>query len=631
MKKYLFFFFFLCCSIFAQEKYAVSNIDNSFKENAYTIVNEDIISVDILAIDKFIKKTRKVVTVLSERGLGNLDFSELYDKSNKIKFLQVTHLDTKGKVLKVFKKKEFKDYSLSQGMSIVDSRVLSFEFKPVQYPVVFIYESIVESRNTAFLPKWHPIQYYSEALLSSSFTIENSSGIPISSLLYNPDLTKVNKLEEGNKIVYTINDFKAISNESYIPNAKSLVPYVITTLEKVSLEGIKGEFSTWEQLGTWYHTNFIEGTENLNPETQSKVKELVNGLDDDIAKAKVLYEYMQSHTRYISIQLGVGGWKPMLANEVEKLGYGDCKGLSNYYRALLKVAGVQSFPVVVYGASSPVDIKEESICLQGNHMIIAIPLKDGGYQWVECTNNQQPFGFIGGFTDSRKVLVIKEKGSEIVDTKTYTLEESTQNSNSKYILKANGDLEASVHIVSKGLQFDNREHTFYMNLKDKEKYYKRMFLPLTIHQFDRLNVEINNKDIILEEDFDFIGVKYATKLGNRLVLSLNNWNATSINMTNSKTRKLPLYIIKSWKDIDTVELIIPEGYVIDNLPENISLSSKYGEYQSTYEVKENKVYYTRMQSAYKGLYTVSDYELFKQYKEAIQKYDQSKVVLKLNQ
>ena len=55
---------------------------------------------------------------------------------------------------------------------------------------------------------------------------------------------------------------------------------------------------------------------------------------DPIEKAKIVYKYMQEKTRYISVQVGIGGFKPMLAKDVDRLGYGDCKALSNYTKAL---------------------------------------------------------------------------------------------------------------------------------------------------------------------------------------------------------------------------------------------------------------------------------------------------------
>ncbi|MDR0230477.1 MAG: transglutaminase family protein [Flavobacteriaceae bacterium] len=628
MFKYLIFSFLVCFSVFSQEKYSLSKIIPSDYEGAISIVNEEYINVKIINVDKYVKTKKKVVTVLSEKGMQNLDFTELYDKTTKIKQVQVTQLNSQGNLIKVFKQKDFKDYSLSQGMAITDSRFIEFDFKPVEYPVIFIYESEIESKSTAFLPKWYPIQNYDETILESTFTVENNTGINWNQHLYNESFVPIKNEKEGNKSTYVLKNFKTLKKEEYSPNSKNYLPYVLTSLEKVSLEGVRGDFSSWDELGTWYYLNFFQGRDVLHPEVQNKIKNLVVGVDDDIEKARILYEYMQSHTRYISIQLGIGGWKPMLANDVSRLSYGDCKALSNYYSAMLKVVGITSFPVVLYGSATPIDIQEESVCFQGNHMIIAIPLKTGGYQWVECTDNQEPFGYIAGFTDNRRVLVIKEKGTEIVNTKQYIAKENTQESKAHYILKANGDLEGKLNIVSKGIQFGNRSYVNYLNSKDKEKFYKKFINDFSTIQFSEINTSIKSKEIVFEENIAFVVNKYANKLGNRLVFSMNNWNSYYSVLSKNKNRLSPLYIKSSWIDSDEIELEIPEGYEVDFLPSEASISTKFGKYNTTYELAGNKILYKKIQSVNGGTYTVEDYELYKTYREQIAKFEQDKVVLK---
>ena len=65
---------------------------------------------------------------------------------------------------------------------------------------------------------------------------------------------------------------------------------------------------------------------------------------------------MQNNTRYISIQLGIGGWRPFEAAYVASKGYGDCKALSNYMYSLLKEAGILSYYTLVKAGAGEEDI-----------------------------------------------------------------------------------------------------------------------------------------------------------------------------------------------------------------------------------------------------------------------------------
>jgi hypothetical protein len=47
---------------------------------------------------------------------------------------------------------------------------------------------------------------------------------------------------------------------------------------------------------------------------ETKMKVLV-GTEKIPLKAKLIYDYVQKKSRYISIQVGIGGWKPMLATD----------------------------------------------------------------------------------------------------------------------------------------------------------------------------------------------------------------------------------------------------------------------------------------------------------------------------
>ena len=121
-----------------------------------------------------------------------------------------------------------------------------------------------------------------------------------------------------------------------------------------------------------YH-DLIKDTYDLPTSTVTMIKDLVKDEVDDIGNAKKVYEYVQGKTRYISVQVGIGGWKPFNASEVDKLGYGDCKALTNYTMSLLKAVGVESNYSVVYAGSSQKNIEDDFTSIQGNHVILNIP------------------------------------------------------------------------------------------------------------------------------------------------------------------------------------------------------------------------------------------------------------------
>jgi hypothetical protein len=82
------------------------------------------------------------------------------------------------------------------------------------------------------------------------------------------------------------------------------------------------------------------------------------------------------------VQVGIGGWKPMLAGDVDRLGYADCKGLSNYTKALLKEIGVESNYAVIYGGRDIKSMDNEFSSVEGNHVVLCIP-NDEKYIWLE--------------------------------------------------------------------------------------------------------------------------------------------------------------------------------------------------------------------------------------------------------
>ena len=100
--------------------------------------------------------------------------------------------------------------------------------------------------------------------------------------------------------------------EDYSPSVKDLFPKVMMGLERFHLEGVDGTATNWIDFGKWYSEKILAGTTDLPEETKVKIKAIVGDEKDPVKKAKLVYDFVQKKSRYVSIQVGIGGWKPIL-------------------------------------------------------------------------------------------------------------------------------------------------------------------------------------------------------------------------------------------------------------------------------------------------------------------------------
>ena len=625
---YWFLLLFLSFGFSQNEMYSSSTIDQNLVQGANAVVRLNQQEVIIESQQKMTIEQRRIITVLNEEGNRYVGAGVGYDEYQKIKKIEAVIYDDSGNEIKKIKKKDFIDQSAVDGGTLYsDSRVLYMAYTPINYPYTVEFTYKIETKNTAAIRSWSPIDGYFLAIEEDSYKISDVAALGLRKKHKNVEAYNISVSEQGNSLEYKLKDLKPLKPESLSPSFQDIEPQVMIAAEKFHYYGVDGSASDWKEFGKWVNDALLKGRQEVSSETKAKVLSLVEGVEDPIEKAKLIYDFVQENTRYISVQVGIGGVQPIPALKVDEVKYGDCKGLTNYTQSLLEVAGVESYYTIVEAGRTIVDFEEDFPSLaQGNHIILAIP-EGEKLHWLDCTSQKHPFGFIGDFTDNRRVLIIKDGEGQIAHTEKYIDEKNYMLTKADIHLDANGGIQANTIITSKGIDYDNRFFLEDESKKNIEEYYKKYWNDVNDLFIENYDFSNDKEQVVFTEKISLNAKKYASILDNKLIFSTNVLDKNVFIPKRYRNRKFPLIIQRGYVAESDFSIQIPSEYVQQEIPEDIKLESKFGTYNVTYEIKDNAILYKRKLSIKKGEYSKEDYEAYRKFRKKVAKSDKQKIIL----
>ncbi|WP_026753942.1 DUF3857 domain-containing protein [Sediminibacter sp. Hel_I_10] len=571
----------------------------------------------------------RIITVLNEHGDDAVGAAVGYDNFRKIRKIEAEIFDSKGNEIEKIKKRDFLDHSaVSGGTLYSDSRVLYMDYTPRSYPytVKFTYE--IETPNTAAIYAWRPVKGYNIALEESRYIVIDEAQLGLRFKEKNFEEFEVESNNEETSLSYSLKNLPAFKFEEMSPSLSHFTPQVLTAVENFHFNGVNGHAKDWREFGDWVNDALLQGRDQVTEQTKAEILRLTAGVEDPIEKAKIVYQFVQDNTRYISVQVGIGGVQPISALEVDQVKYGDCKGLTNYTQALLKIADIESYYTIVESGKKIEDFEDDFATLaQGNHIILGIP-KEEDMIWLDCTSQIHPFGFIGDFTDNRKVLMVKPEESRILKTTIYQDVENSQHTKAIVSLSPEGHIKAKVNIETKGIQYDNRFYVERYSDKDQVVHYKNYWGYL--NNLDIVSNQFNNDQeaVAFKESIELNASKYASVSGDRLIFSPNIFDRNTSIPERYRSRKTALVIERGYLDEDEFEIEIPTDFEVEAMPDELTINSKFGEYTIENELQNNKIVYRRKLVIKEGNYLKSDYKLYRDFKKEVAKQDASIIVLK---
>ncbi|MDF2453475.1 MAG: hypothetical protein K0S26_2979 [Bacteroidota bacterium] len=620
--------------MFSQNEFDVGLIKPELKNNADAVIRIHDQVIEINDIENKKSKEHLVVTVFNEKGEDLYSsFSRYYDKFNKIKKLEGSIYDSSGKKIKTLKNSDIKDYSNFDATNeVTDNRqkVAFFDKKQYAFPYTIDFYCVEENSNGMFFPIWNPISNEHIGIEKTRFTIICPSTISFRYKEKNT-ITKASITHEKDDDIYawSIENILPMEFECYM--ADDQLPVVYTSPTNFVIDSYVGSALTWHDLGKFYY--MLNKNRDAIPEsTKQKIEELIRTETDTVKIIETLYKYMQSTTRYISIQLGIGGWQTMKAMDVAQKGYGDCKALSNYMIALLKQAGIKALPVLNYAGSANNIIQEDFPGNFFNHVIVCVPMATDTI-WLECTSQTNAMGFLGSFTGNRQVLVIDSTGGKLVNGIFY---HSNDNTRARIILvdvKESGSANAVIKTSCRGIE---QEYLNYIinNLakeKQKESIIKKMKIPdfeLKNFSFKESSERIPKIDEIIEISMKNVVPK------NRITFFINPNLLSGFIATPlfDPKRKSSFYLNPgdfNFNVSDSVIYNFEQEIKLESLPSAVTIQSKFGSYSINFIYKNNQLIYYRNLMVTGGYFPGSDYTAWVDFVKQINKNDKQKVAFSL--
>jgi transglutaminase-like putative cysteine protease len=575
--------FFLLSLANAQTiSYSASTIPEMQKKNADVVKRYENSTFTVYDPEKAVLKVHEVLTVLNEEGSHELIFKQFTSKLISLEDADITVYDAAGKKVNHYKKKQMQTVATGDGL-IEDGYVTYFPVPEIGYPMTVEYEYELRFKGTLFYPIYRVITP-GQSTEYSSFTVKTPKEL---GLRYKPQNIQLDPVitQDAKTVTYqwTAKNVEAIKEEEGSGSFESRYPIVQLAPNRFYIYGTEGDMSTWKNFGQWIN-NLYTGTDELPEARKSFFRDIVKSAQTEKEKIKLLYDYLQKNFRYVSIQLGIGGYKPFTAEFTDTKKYGDCKALTNFMRAALKAVDIKSYVAIINAGynETPADLRFPANDF--NHVILCVPQQKDTI-WLECTSKTADFAVLGGFTENRNALVVTEEGGVLVPTPQSRYSDNIFSSKSKVAFGEGGRGKISSSFYTKGLYKEQLLALLDEKLDKQKEFIVYALGYKTPDEFAFQKNESSDLTASLVMDVEKISEFSA---GNKLFLRPRTFKLWSTKLPKQADRKSDFYFRFPFEQTDTTAYELGETFAIEALPEKKQINTPFATYTTNYVFNENE-------------------------------------------
>ena len=505
---------------------------------------------------------------------------------------------------------------------------------------VFGYQSVTEERALFPQDEW-AFQDRLPTLLSR-YTITVPQGWAASGVTFNAG--KVAPVASGSSYTWEMRNLAPINPEAASPAVSSLAPRLAVSYAPAqggapNLMGARA-FDNWADVSRWY-SELSDQMAQPDEAITAKVRELTANAKTELDKIHAIGRYVQQ-LQYISIQIGVGRFRPHSAAEVFAKRYGDCKDKATLMRAMLKVWNIEAYPVLIYSGDPTYVRAEWASPAQFNHCIIAIRVgpETKGAAVVEhaqlgrllifdATDDDTPVGDLPGHEQDSYALVAAGPAGALLRMPSTPPEANQLERTADVTLLADGSITATLREQSVGQAAVTERRNFRRLARPQYAEAVQAWITrgATGAKVTKVAPADGHAEGRFSLDVDFSAAAYGQLMQGRLLVFKPAVVARreSLQFTGG-ARKHPV-VLGAHAYTETVRVKLPAGFDVDELPDAVKLDATFGSYSTTYAVREGQLHFTRTFVQRASTIPADKYAEVRGFFERIRAAEQSPVVL----
>lgn len=552
-----------------------------------------------------VKVSRRAIRILRPEGRKyGAVWGVPYNGDSKVSYLRGWSITAKGQEYES-KSSDVIEQNISTYEVYSDLKVKALRIPGADVGTVVGFEFAEEERPYVFQDYW--MFQETEPVERSRYELHLASGWRFKSDWMNHGEEK--PAEEKGALLWQMADVPRIEREPHEPPSRALAGGVVFTF--LSDKMPEKSYRDWSDFGSWY-TQLSSGVRDASPALQQKVQELAPANLPLLQRIKALASFAQHDVRYVAIEIGVGGYKPHSADDIFAHRYGDCKDKATVLSAMLAQIGVKSYYIIVNATRGVVSKNSPPSPGGFNHMILAIALPDASYAKpmpamyehptlghlliFDPTNDFVPFGQIPYYEQDNYGLLVGGKGGELLHLPLSNPESNRVSRSAHLKLLPDGTLQGDVEEVRTGFEaMMAREFLQNETEQDQKKAIERLvgrsIGNVQVDGFELVNARDIDKDIVIR--YRVTAEHYAKSSGPLWLVRPRVVGEMAGAWDTSKPRHYAYEFPAPFVSTDTIEIAVPDGFKVFELPDPAKTALPFAEYSSKIESAGNILKYSR--------------------------------------